>query len=150
MTPKEVVLRLLQLAQAPDAEAAAAAVTDDFVLATPKEPDLDKAAWLALRRRRRTAFSEVKIEATIVSCEGPRVTLMLQVTMKHTGPINSPVPGFSTIPATGKVIVLGPDEQVMTVRGDRVARIEQKAGRRERRREILEQLGMTLYPVIFG
>lgn len=70
-----------------------------------------------------TAFPDLKFDVQQVTVNGKQATVQALWNGKNTGPLNLPMPGMPTIPATGKMVSVK-DTYIVTVEGDKVSHIQ--------------------------
>jgi hypothetical protein len=71
----------------------------------------------------KTAFPDLKFDVQNVTVKGDQATVQAIWSGTNTGPLNMPLPGMQSIPATGKQVSVK-DTYIVTVQGDKVSRIE--------------------------
>ncbi len=70
-----------------------------------------------------TAFPDLKFDIQNVMVKGNQATVQAIWSGTNKGPLNMPLPGMQSIPATGKQVSVK-DTYIVTVEGDKVSRIE--------------------------
>jgi predicted ester cyclase len=71
----------------------------------------------------KTAFPDLKFDIQNVTVKGNQATVQAIWSGTNKGPLNLPMPGMPSIPSTGKGVSVK-DTYIVTVRGDKVSRIE--------------------------
>ena len=71
----------------------------------------------------KTAFPDLKFDIQNVTVNGDQATVNAIWSGTNQGPLNMPLPGLPSIPATGKQVSVK-DTYIVTVEGDKVARLE--------------------------
>jgi hypothetical protein len=71
----------------------------------------------------KTAFPDLKFDVQNVTVKGDQATVQAIWSGTNIGPLNMPLPGMQSIPATGKQVSVK-DTYIVTVQGDKVSRIE--------------------------
>jgi predicted ester cyclase len=71
----------------------------------------------------KTAFPNLKFDIQSVAVKGNQATVQAIWSGTNKGPLNMPLPGLQSIPATGKPVSVK-DTYIVTVQGDKVSRIE--------------------------
>jgi hypothetical protein len=71
----------------------------------------------------KTAIPDLKFDIQKVTVNGNEAMVTARWGGTHTGPLNLPVPGMSSIPPTGKKVSVM-DAYKVTVQGDKVSRLE--------------------------
>jgi len=71
----------------------------------------------------KTAFPDLKFEIQTVTVKGNRATVQAIWSGTNKGPLNMPLPGLQSIPATGKPVSVK-DTYIVTVQGDKISRLE--------------------------
>ena len=70
-----------------------------------------------------TAFPDLKFDIKNVTVKGNQAVVQTVWSGTNKGPLNLPIPGMPSIPATGKQVSVK-DTYIVTVVGDKVSRIE--------------------------
>jgi predicted ester cyclase len=70
-----------------------------------------------------TAFPDFKIVIQQVTVNGNQATVKVQWSGTNSGPMSLPIPGMSTIPATGKKVSVK-DAYIVTVQGEKISHLE--------------------------
>jgi predicted ester cyclase len=70
-----------------------------------------------------TAFPDLKFDIQNVMVNGNQVTVQAIWSGTNKGPLNMPLPGLQSIPATGKAVSVK-DTYIVTVQGDKISRLE--------------------------
>jgi predicted ester cyclase len=71
----------------------------------------------------KTAFPDLKFDIQNVAVKGDQAIVQAIWTGTNQGPLNMPMPGLQSIPATGKSVSVK-DTYIVTVQGDKVSRLE--------------------------
>lgn len=71
----------------------------------------------------KTAFPDLKFEVQQVTVNGDQATVKARWGGTNTGSLSLPMPGMPSIPPTGKKVSVK-DVYIVTVRGDKVSRME--------------------------
>jgi hypothetical protein len=71
----------------------------------------------------KTAFPDLKFDVQNVTVKGNQATVQAVWSGTNKGPLNMPLPGMQSIPATGKQVSVK-DAYIVTVQGDKVSRLE--------------------------
>jgi hypothetical protein len=90
-----------------------------------------------------TAFPDIKFDIQRVSVDGDRATVDVIWRGTNTGSLNLPIPGMSTIPATGKKVSVK-DSYILTVKGDKVSHFQIKSPADGGIPAAIEQLGVKV------
>ena len=107
-----------------DANAAEAYLTPDAVAAGGVLPQpIPAKESIRLMRALNTAFPDLNFDIQNVTVEGDRATVQAIWSGTNNGPLNMPLAGMPSIPATGKHVSVK-DTYIVTVQGDKVSRIE--------------------------
>jgi predicted ester cyclase len=70
-----------------------------------------------------TAFPDLKFDIQTVTVKGNQAVVQAIWSGTNKGPLNMPLPGLPSIPATGKQVSVK-DTYIVTVEGDKVSRLE--------------------------
>jgi hypothetical protein len=70
-----------------------------------------------------TGFPDIKFDVRQVTVNGNQARVNVQGSGTNTGPVNLPLPGMPSIPATGKK-VSAPDAFIVTVQGDKISHFQ--------------------------
>jgi predicted ester cyclase len=70
-----------------------------------------------------TAFPDLKFDIKNVTVKGNQAVVQTVWSGTNKGPLNLPIPGMQSIPATGKYVSVK-DNYIVTVEGDKVTRLE--------------------------
>jgi hypothetical protein len=70
-----------------------------------------------------TAFPDLKFVVQQVTVNGNQATVKAVWSGKNTGSLSLPMPGMSTIPATGRIVAVK-DTYILTVQGDKVSHMQ--------------------------
>jgi predicted ester cyclase len=107
-----------------DVNAAESYLTPDAVAAGGVLPQpIPAKEAISLMSALNTAFPDLKFDIQNVTVEGDQATVQAIWSGTHNGPLNMPLPGMPSIPPTGKQVSVK-DAYIVTVQGDKVARIE--------------------------
>ena len=107
-----------------DASAAEAYLTPDAVSAGGVLPQpIPAREAVRLLGALKTAFPDLKFDVKNVSVKGNQATVQAVWSGTNKGPLDMPMPGMQSIPATGKQVSVK-DTYIVTVEGDKVSRIE--------------------------
>ncbi len=90
-----------------------------------------------------TAFPDIKFDIQRVSIDGDRATVDVIWRGTNTGSLSLPIPGMSTIPATGKKVSVK-DSYILTVKGDKVSHFQIKSPADGGIPAAIEQLGVKV------
>lgn len=71
----------------------------------------------------KTAFPDLKFDIQNVAVKGNQASVQAIWSGTNKGPLNMPLPGLQSIPATGKPVSVK-DTYIVTVQGDKVSRLE--------------------------
>ena len=71
----------------------------------------------------KTAFPDLKFDVQNVTVKGNQAVVQAVWSGTNNGPLDMPMPGMQTIPATGKQVSVK-DTYIVTVEGDKVCRLE--------------------------
>lgn len=71
----------------------------------------------------KTAFPDLKFDVQNVTVKGNQAVVQAIWSGTNNGPLNMPLPGLPSIPATGKPVSVK-DTYIVTVEGDKVCRLE--------------------------
>jgi hypothetical protein len=107
-----------------DVNAAEAYLTPDAVAAGGMLPQpIPAKESIALMSALNRAFPDLKFDIQNVTVDGNVATVHAIWSGTNQGPLNMPIPGMPSIPATGKQVSVK-DTYLVTVQGDKVSRIE--------------------------
>ena len=107
-----------------DADAAESYLTPDAVSAGGVLPQpIPAREAIGLLRALHTAFPDLKFDIQNVTVKGNQATVQAKWGGTNKGPLNLPMPGMKNIPPTGKKVSVK-DTYIVTVQGDKVARLE--------------------------
>ena len=107
-----------------DVNAAESYLTPDAVAAGGVLPQpIPAKESIVLMSALNTAFPDLKFDIQNVTVDGDQATVHAIWTGTNNGPLNMPMPGMPSIPATGKKVSVK-DTYIVTVKGDKVSRIE--------------------------
>jgi hypothetical protein len=90
-----------------------------------------------------TAFPDIQFDIQRVSVDGDRATVDVIWRGTNTGSLSLPIPGMSTIPATGKKVSVK-DSYILTVKGDKVSHFQIKSPADGGIPAAIEQLGVKV------
>jgi len=107
-----------------DVNAAEAYLTPDAVSAGGVLPQpIPAREAISLLTALKTAFPDLKFDIQNVTVKGNQATVQAIWGGTNKGPINMPLPGLQSIPATGKRVSVK-DTYIVTVEGDKISRLE--------------------------
>jgi hypothetical protein len=107
-----------------DAKAAESYLTPDAVSAGGVLPQpIPAREAIGLLSALNTAFPDLKFDIQNVTVKGDQATVEAVWSGTNSGPLNMPFPGMQNIPPTGKGVSVK-DTYIITVRGDKVSRLE--------------------------
>ena len=110
-----------------DVDAAVSYLTPDAVSAGGVLPEpIPAREAISLMSALNTAFPDLKFDIQNVRVDGDQATVQAIWSGTNKGPLNMPLPGMQSIPATGKQVWVK-DTYIVTVQGDKVSRIEVKS-----------------------
>ncbi len=98
--------------------------SDDMVFAGPVPEPVGKREFVGLQSALIAAMPDWKFNATDFKQDGDKVTATAQITGTQTGALNLPMPGFPSIPATGKHVSLPKEGITFIVKDGKIARME--------------------------
>ena len=125
----------------------ASMLTDDMVFAGPVPQPVGKREFVGLMTALVAAMPDWKFNATDFKQNGDQVTLTMQITGTQTGELNLPMPGFPKLPATGKQVSLAKEPTTITVKDDKISRLEGAVVAGGGVAGILAQLGVAMPPI---
>jgi predicted ester cyclase len=99
-------------------------LTDDMVFAGPVPQPVGKREFVGLMNALVAAIPDWKFNATDYKQNGNQVFVTFQITGTQTGELNLPMPGFQKLPPTGKHISLPREPTVVTIKDDKISRLE--------------------------
>ncbi len=91
----------------------------------------------------RTAFPDLRMNASDFKQVGERVTCTVRITGTHTGVLNFPLMGVFGFQPTGKTVRLPAEQNTFTIRDGKVARLEVQKVEGGGIPGILEQIGAS-------
>ena len=107
-----------------DVNAAEAYLTPDAVSAGGVLPQpIPAREAIRLLSALKTAFPDLKFDVQNVTVKGNQAIVQAVWSGTNKGPLNMPIPGMQSIPATGKQVSVK-DTYIVTVEGDKVSRLE--------------------------
>jgi len=107
-----------------DVSAAASYLTPDAVSAGGVLPQpIPAKEAIGMLSALKTAFPDLKFDIQNVTVNGNQATVKAIWSGTNTGPLNMPLPGLPSIPATGKHVSVK-DTYIVTVQGDKISRLE--------------------------
>lgn len=98
--------------------------SDDMVFAGPVPQPIGKREFIAIQSAMVAAMPDWKFNTTDLKQEGDQVTATFQITGTQTRELNLPMPGFPKLPATGKHVSLPKEPITITLKGDKITRLE--------------------------
>jgi len=122
-------------------------LTDDMVFAGPVPEPVGKREFVGLMTALVAAMPDWKFNATDFKQNGNQVTATLQITGTQTGELNLPMPGFPKLPATGKHVSLPKEPTTITVKDDKISRLESANVPGGGVAGVLAQLGVSMPPM---
>jgi hypothetical protein len=125
---------------------------DKFTLMKYLAPDFIAYDWLPMPISTGTfilighlfkaAFPDWNMNATDFRQDGERVHVKIQTTGTHTGNLVAALPGFPAVPPTGRKIALPENDLTLTLRNNRIARLDSRLQKSEGLFSIFTQLGL--------
>jgi predicted ester cyclase len=107
-----------------DVNAAEAYLTPDAVAAGGVLPQpIPASESIKMIRALKVAFPDLKFDIQNVTVKGNQAVVQAIWSGTNKGPLNMPLPGLQSIPATGKQVSVK-DTYIVTVQGDKVSRLE--------------------------
>ena len=107
-----------------DVDAAESYLTPDAVAAGGVLPQpIPAKEAIRILSALKTAFPDLKFDIQNVTAKGNQATVQATWSGTNKGPLNLPMPGLPSIPATGKGVSVK-DAYIVTVQGEKVSRIE--------------------------
>jgi len=147
MNAIDVVKAGLAASEAGQTSKFASMLTDDMVFAGPVPQPVGKREFVGLMTALVAAMPDWKFNATDFKQNGDQVTLTMQITGTQTGELNLPMPGFPKHPATGKQVSLPKEPTTITVKDDKISRLEGAVVAGGGVAGILAQLGVAMPPI---
>jgi predicted ester cyclase len=95
-----------------------------MVFAGPVPQPVGKREFVGLMNALVAAIPDWKFNATDYKQNGNQVFVTFQITGTQTGELNLPMPGFPKLPPTGKRISLPREPTVVTIKDDKISRLE--------------------------
>ena len=144
MNAIDVVKTGLAASEAGHTSKFASMLTDDMVFAGPVPEPVGKREFVGLMSALVAAMPDWKFNATDYKQNGNQVTVTLQITGTQTGELNLPMPGFPKLPPTGKHVSLPKEPTIITVKEDKISRLEASVVPGGGVAGILAQLGVSM------
>jgi hypothetical protein len=144
MNPIDVVKAGLVAIEAGQADKLDATLADDMVFAGPVPQPIGKKEFVGLQMALKMAMPDWKFNATDFKQVGDKVTLMIRITATQTGALSLPMPGFPTLPPTGKSVSLPAQLTTFSFRNDKITRLEAPMDPKAGVPGILSQLGVPM------
>jgi predicted ester cyclase len=144
MSAIDIVKEGLAAIEAGDFKKAESLVADDFVFAGPTPQPLGKREFIGTQMAMHKAFPDWRFNATDFKENGEEVTTMMQITGTQTGELSLPMPGFQTIPPSGKKISLPKEPTTLIVKNGKLASLKASVSADGGVPGILKQLGVKM------
>ena len=122
-------------------------LTDDMVFAGPVPEPVGKREFIGIQSAMVAAMPDWKFNATDFKQNGDQVTAFFQITGTQTRELSLPMPGFHSIPASGKHVSLPREAITITIKNGKVSRLESATVPGGGVMGVLSQLGVPLPPM---
>jgi predicted ester cyclase len=124
MNPIEVVKAGLAAIESGDVSTVADMLTGDMIFTGVTPQPLGKHEYLGLQSALVAGLPDWKFNATDFQQRGDQVVTRVHITGTQIGALNLPMPGVPVLPPTGKKVALPEEITTLTVKGDKISRIE--------------------------
>jgi predicted ester cyclase len=120
MNKRETVQALMDSIQQGEFENANSMLADDFQFSGPVSEPINKAAWLGMSARLKTAFPDLDYHFKVIGAEGDIVKTTMQLSGTHSGSFDLTDMNMGVIPATNKAFSVKREKTKLTVKGNKI------------------------------
>jgi len=145
MDPELIVRDCLEAFEAGQFEDAASYFTEDMVFSGPVPQPLGKKEYVSLQSGLVRAIPDWKFNHRDFHTQGNTVFLKIQITGTHTNNMPPILPGLESMPPTGRRVSLPEESLRITVRNDKITRVEVDQVPGGGVPGVMQQLGIPLH-----
>jgi hypothetical protein len=144
MESVEIFKSCLEAIEKKDFKRAESMMTDDFVFSGPVPQPISGHELIELQQALEYAIPDWKFNLTDVKDWGDKVTGVVKISGIHTGYLRLEMMGIPAVPPSGRLIRLPQEPLTITLRGDKISKVESTSVPGGGVEGILSQIGVKV------